>query len=565
MNKQNLKNQRAITLIALIITIVILLILAVVAIQSVNGDGIIKHAQDAKNDYTIAQEKEQIGLALSEWQIQKNYPTAGQTFNAFMTSKLVDTGIATSVVGNDSGPLTITMKSENIYTVDENGNITKQEDEKDKVTNDFEITVQQTPNGSPVSSVNLNIIPTIPDSWNNPDFTEEQAVKIVAKGIFGEESIISSLNQLVLEMYNNLFINEEDNPLYGLESATDFNDLANKLSSQIGKNDPSEQDILIYLLQVVEIPYTTVEEWAADEYEYEPTTYSLKIRKSGGKWIDITNEDSWSYRNYTVRTNGIYEIQLELDGKVSIEQIEVNVISNLGKYVKYDIDKDGSVEDETILWRVLRDEADKVELITVEALGNVDLTPSDFDDARTKYNNAIDLIVAECKRVTGITENIRNVGGPAVDATTMNDTVDFSELKTFSPIVSIDQFNKYEGTENGLKVGDEKYLEDYNQMQKSGTTIAYDSNNNSKACYWLASRQVYEGSTSVHFYVRYIEIDNNYGIRQLCHVDNGGNNANYDSNTRSHAVRPVLTLESGILDGVTQSGTKDDPIEIYQD
>ena len=87
------KTQKGITLIALIITIIVLMILAVVAISAVNDGGIIQHAQNAKNEHTIAQEKEQILLAQSEWTLAKySSGNSGQTFKTFMKSKLVDTG-----------------------------------------------------------------------------------------------------------------------------------------------------------------------------------------------------------------------------------------------------------------------------------------------------------------------------------------------------------------------------------------------------------------------------------------------------------------------------------------
>lgn len=45
------KNNSGITLVALIITIIVLLILAVVAIRAVQGDGIIAHAKNARDQY----------------------------------------------------------------------------------------------------------------------------------------------------------------------------------------------------------------------------------------------------------------------------------------------------------------------------------------------------------------------------------------------------------------------------------------------------------------------------------------------------------------------------------
>ena len=108
---------------------------------------------------------------------------------------------------------------------------------------------------------------------------------------------------------------------------------------------------------------------------------------------------------------------------------------NLGKYVRYDVDGDGTIEVdyqyESILWRVLSDDDEKVELITADTLGTIDFTPTDFDDARNKYNTAIDIMVQKCIELTGIS-TVRNVNGPSVD--TVTETVDFSDF---------DRTNKY--------------------------------------------------------------------------------------------------------------------------
>ena len=65
MNKK-LKNKKGITLVALIITIIVLLILAVVAITSISNSNIIKHAQNARDNYSIEDEKEKVSLAVHE-------------------------------------------------------------------------------------------------------------------------------------------------------------------------------------------------------------------------------------------------------------------------------------------------------------------------------------------------------------------------------------------------------------------------------------------------------------------------------------------------------------------
>ena len=61
MNK--IKAQKGITLIALIITIIVLLILAVVAINSVKETGIINYAQNAVDEYSEGQTKENEAIA----------------------------------------------------------------------------------------------------------------------------------------------------------------------------------------------------------------------------------------------------------------------------------------------------------------------------------------------------------------------------------------------------------------------------------------------------------------------------------------------------------------------
>lgn len=57
-NMKRTKMQKGITLVALIITIIVLLILAMVAIRAIQRDGIIKHAQRAKDDYEQKGEEE---------------------------------------------------------------------------------------------------------------------------------------------------------------------------------------------------------------------------------------------------------------------------------------------------------------------------------------------------------------------------------------------------------------------------------------------------------------------------------------------------------------------------
>ena len=117
------KLEKGITLIALIITIVVLLILAVVTIGAIQESKIITHAQNASDSYTIAQEKERIGLALSEWNIEDAIPGNNPVFKNVITNELQGQNV--SITGEDNGPLTVTFnKTENSYTVTKEGEIT---------------------------------------------------------------------------------------------------------------------------------------------------------------------------------------------------------------------------------------------------------------------------------------------------------------------------------------------------------------------------------------------------------------------------------------------------------
>ena len=111
-------NNLGITLIALIITIVVLLILAVVAIRAVQGDGIISHAKNAQTSYNDAQDKEQIQLALNEWEIVG--ATMSKTFAEFMAEKFG----ADKVTANGEDEVTVTLENGHQYKVKKDGTIT---------------------------------------------------------------------------------------------------------------------------------------------------------------------------------------------------------------------------------------------------------------------------------------------------------------------------------------------------------------------------------------------------------------------------------------------------------
>ena len=133
--------------------------------------------------------------------------------------------------------------------------------------------------------------------------------------------------------------------------------------------------------------------------------------------------------------------------------------------------------------------------------------------------------------------------------------MDFSELTTFEQSVDDTNFAQYEG-ENGLKIGDENYLTDYNKMKAIGI-LATDT----PADYWLASRFVEENSSRVSFSMRYVGRGGYLDRDYLCYVNSNANTFYYS--TSSYAVRPVVTLSSGALGDVAEGvGTRTNPIEL---
>ena len=239
---------------------------------------------------------------------------------------------------------------------------------------------------------------------------------------------------------------------------------------------------------------------------------------------------------------------------------------NLGKYVTY----------QGKSWIVLYDDADKVELISAEALGEVDLGYKDagaktnvtvtdensltseeqFKRGAWSYNNVITTLTDACKAETGISANIRNVGGPAEEATTAN--VTFEEVKNggFTPNADLDEetLTKLKTNIESVKQGDENYKNDYDQMRALGI-LATDTPKE----YRLASRFVDVDSSYVYFGARCISSIGDLSDNDLCYVHNHGG-ANGLSSSR--AVRPVVSLSSGILGGKTGEGTSSNPINL---
>ena len=116
-----MKNKYGISLIVLIVTIIVMIIIAGAIIMTLSGTGIIDKAENGVDLHNQAVEREQIIMALSRYQLQKNTKDNPQTLLAIMQDELNKDAM---VAGPANGPITVVFnRTQNKYVVYENGDI----------------------------------------------------------------------------------------------------------------------------------------------------------------------------------------------------------------------------------------------------------------------------------------------------------------------------------------------------------------------------------------------------------------------------------------------------------
>lgn len=115
------KNNNGITLIALVITIIVLLILAGVSIATLSGDnGVLNRAKEAKEKTAIAEELEQVELAVSDARIGNL--SEGKDFKTELENSVNKTYPGSTVTKNGD-KYTITLDNGHKYKVNGNGTV----------------------------------------------------------------------------------------------------------------------------------------------------------------------------------------------------------------------------------------------------------------------------------------------------------------------------------------------------------------------------------------------------------------------------------------------------------
>ena len=235
--------------------------------------------------------------------------------------------------------------------------------------------------------------------------------------------------------------------------------------------------------------------------------------------VKFADLDTTNMRIYFRYLGDIYYFSINQNEEMTTKDLTLSQDNqgNLGRYVKF--------SNSNINWIVLSENENSVELISADALGNVELS------GKAGYNNAIDTLVTACQNLVKdngsyISSNIlsaRSVGGPITDDT---ETLD----------------------ENGYKALDTYYLSDYNKMNLLKITAPDNGLGN---IYWLASRCKESG----HYSIRVWTFKDGIG-------DDIGQWVEESWSTNDNYVRPVITVNKSAFNNASGTGLCTDPIII---
>ena len=179
------------------------------------------------------------------------------------------------------------------------------------------------------------------------------------------------------------------------------------------------------------------------------------------------------------------------------------------------------------------------------------------------YNNAVETLVTACKNATGLTIDgtdvisIRSVGNTNLKYTSNGITGSDSGTYTYdwqSIGASKDWFTTNGYDIYNLKAGDINYQSDYNKMTALEIALA-----DNKQYYWFASRFVDENSYNVLFSIRYVNNSGSLDNECFCNSIRDGD---IYCEHNIFDVRPIVTINSSLLDNISGTGTSADPYVI---
>lgn len=316
-----------------------------------------------------------------------------------------------------------------------------------------------------------------------------------------------------------------------------------------------------------------------EETEIETLILEFDATKHvGDSPFTFTTEEKTSFYNTLLSVNGSninsQEVQafilslINESAALEVSQNTGNISYLIGEYTESFFTKmtdalGKKVNYNNMDWYVLYDDSyHGVELVSAEAYGSVTLgsdpQTGSFEQALNSYNNAVATLTQACINATGISSNIRNIGGPAQDSQN-------AEYLLASEIPGYDVNNDTwfditaiagnEGIANG-----EIFNEDENQILNLGIFIT-----DTPASYWISS--IYHdwhdddenGVQGVVFGLGRSDPSNNgssfWPHLVKCYNDTIQNNYPHHqwSQIGPYAVRPVVKISHQLLEQLLQA------------
>ena len=174
--------ENGITLIALVVTIVVLLILAGVSISMLTGEnGIIKQAQNSKEQSEIGDEKEAIMLAYNGVILENNGST--ELTAEKLKQELIKNGRTDIKNVTGDNPITIEFNSGRKYDIDNTGDIVENNkttgDESWYTYEDVENGIRITGFNSEITELRMQILQELQEITENNELTEEEFLEMI--------------------------------------------------------------------------------------------------------------------------------------------------------------------------------------------------------------------------------------------------------------------------------------------------------------------------------------------------------------------------------------------------